>query len=88
VPPPLARAVAATVIRALGVEATRPTEAIALGDERLLTMGNTEAAAHFEVENPIGRRDKKSGAKKRKQDEIEASYALNRRPEFVDGVAG
>ncbi len=88
VPPPLARAVAAAVIRALGIEPTRPTEAIALGDERLLTMGNTEAAAHFQVENPIGRRDKKSGAKKRKQEEIEASYALNGRPEFVDGVAG
>ncbi|MEQ9145202.1 MAG: DNA cytosine methyltransferase [Parvibaculaceae bacterium] len=88
VPPPLARAVASEVIRALGIEPTRPTEAIALGDERLLTMGNTEAAAHFQVENPIGRRDKKSGAKKRKQEEIEASYALNGRHEFVDGVAG
>ena len=88
VPPPLARAVAAAVMRALGVEPTRPTEAIALGDERLLTMGNTEAAAHFQVENPIGRRDKKSGAKKRKQEEIEASYSLNGRPEFVDGIAG
>lgn len=88
VPPPLARAVASEVIRALRIEPTRPTEAIALGDERLLTMGNTEAAAHFQIENPIGRRDKKSGAKKRKQEEIEASYALNGRPEFVDGVAG
>lgn len=88
VPPPLARAVASAVIRALGIDPTRPTEAVALGDERLLTMGSTEAAAHFQVENPIGRRDKKSGAKKRKQEEIEASYALNGRPEFVDGVAG
>src|SRR5690606_2721328 len=82
VPPPLARAVAAAVIRALAVEPTRPTEAIALGDERLLTMGNTEAAAHFQVENPIGRRDKKSGAKKRKQEEIEALYSLNGRSQF------
>lgn len=88
VPPPLARAVAAAVIRALGVKPTRPTAAIALGDERLLTMGNNEAAAHFQVENPIGRRDKKSGAKKRKQEEIEASYTLNGRSEFIDGVAG
>ena len=87
VPPPLARAVASAVIRALGIDPTRPTEAVALGDERLLTMGSTEAAAHFQVENPIGRRDKKSGAKKRKQEEIEASYSLNGRPEFIDGVA-
>lgn len=71
VPPPLARAVATSVIKALGVRRTRPTEALELGDECLLTMGNTEAAAHFKVANPIGRRDKKSGAKKRKQAEIE-----------------
>lgn len=71
VPPPLARAVATSVIKALGIRRTRPTEALELGDECLLTMGNTEAAAHFKVANPIGRRDKKSGAKKRKQAEIE-----------------
>ena len=88
VPPPLARAVASAVIRALGIDPTRPTEAVALGDERLLSMGSTEAAAHFQVENPIGRRDKKSGAKKRKQEEIEASNSLNGRTQFVDGVAG
>ena len=88
VPPLLARAVASAVIRALGVEPTRPAEAIDLGDEMLLAMGNAEAAEHFQVENPIGRRDKKSGARKRKQDEIEASYALNGRAQFVDGVAG
>lgn len=88
VPPPLARAVASAVIQALGVEPSRPTEAIDLGDERLLTMGSTEASQHFQVENPIGRRNKKSGAKKRKQEEIEELYALNRRAQFVDGVAG
>ena len=88
VPPPLARAVASALIRALGVEPTRPTEAIDLGEERLLAMGSTEASQHFQVENPIGRRDKKSGAKKRKQEEIEELYALNRRAQFVDGVAG
>lgn len=71
VPPPLARAVANSIIKALGKRRTRPMEALDLGDVALLTMGNTEAAAHFGVENPIGRRDKKSGAKKRKQHEIE-----------------
>ncbi len=88
VPPPLARAVAGTVISALGICPTRPSEAVNLGDEKLLRMGNTEAAAYFEVRNPIGRRDKKSGARKRKQEEIEASYALHRRAQLVDGVAG
>lgn len=71
VPPPLARAVATSIFKALGKRRTRPTKALELGDETLLTMGNTEAAAHFGVKNPIGRRDKKSGAKKRKQSEIE-----------------
>lgn len=71
VPPPLARAVATSVIKALGVRRTRPTKTLELGDVALLTMGNTQAAAHFGVSNPIGRRDKKSGAKKRTQTEIE-----------------
>ncbi|WP_349774982.1 DNA cytosine methyltransferase [Rhabdaerophilum sp. SD176] len=88
VPPPLARAVASVVIAALGVRATRPTEAVDLGDEKLLSMGNIEAAAYFEIHNPIGRRDKKSGARKRKQEEIEASYALHTGAQLVDGVAG
>ncbi len=84
----LARAVAGAVIAALGIRPTRPTEAVDLGDEKLLGMGNAEAAAYFEVRNPIGRRDKKSGARKRKQEEIEASYALHRGMQLVDGVAG
>lgn len=88
VPPPLARAVAGSVIKALGGKATRPTDALDLGDEALLTMNSTEAAAYFGVENPIGRRDRKSGAKKRKQEEIEASNAFDRRMQFVDGIAG
>ncbi|UJQ93629.1 DNA cytosine methyltransferase [Mariluticola halotolerans] len=83
VPPPLARAVATAVIKALGVKRTRPSEALDLGDERLLTMGNTEAAAHFNIANPIGRRDKKSGTKKRKQAEIELA---ERKAANVDNV--
>src|SRR5690606_16025822 len=35
VPPPLARAIATQVMRALGVKPTRPTHPIALGDPRL-----------------------------------------------------
>jgi DNA (cytosine-5)-methyltransferase 1 len=71
VPPPLARAVASTVIRALGVKATRPTEKVGLGDPALIGMVMSEAADYFGVKSPIGRRDQKSGAKKRKQHEIE-----------------
>jgi DNA (cytosine-5)-methyltransferase 1 len=72
VPPPLARAVAAEIIAALGIEPTQPDVTLTLGDPSLLRMDMSEAAGFWGVPNPIGRRDKKSGAKKRKQHEIEA----------------
>lgn len=72
VPPPLARAIAIAVARAIGLEPGGPAQAIDLGDERLLYMEMSEAAQHFGVAPPRSRRDKKSGAKKRKQHEIEA----------------
>lgn len=72
VPPPLARAVAAQLIEAMSISPAAPAEPLALGDPRLLRMGMAEAAEHFGIQVPIGRRDRKSGAKKRKQAEIEA----------------
>lgn len=71
VPPPLARAVAAQVIAALGVESERPFEVLDLGDPGLLGFDLTAAAAHFGVQPIASRRDRKSGAVKRKQHEIE-----------------
>jgi DNA (cytosine-5)-methyltransferase 1 len=71
VPPPLARAVASNVVRALGLKPLRPAGSIALGDETLLYFELTEAAEHFGVKKPNSKRDRKSGAKKRKQHEIE-----------------
>lgn len=72
VPPPLARAVAEQVLIALGVEPSAPAGLLELRDTSLLRLGMAEAAAHFGVATPIGKRDRKSGAKKRKQHEIEA----------------
>ncbi len=72
VPPPLARAVATELIRAGNYQLSRPSETLALGDEAVLRFEMSEAAAYFGVPNPIGRRNKKSGARKRKQHEIEA----------------
>jgi len=72
VPPPLAAALAGEVVRALGAVPERPGEDLALGDVRLLTFEMADAAAHFGVSKPNGRRDRKSGAKKRKQHEIES----------------
>ena len=75
VPPPLARAVAASVREALGVSPTCPPGSIPLGAPNLLSMDMTEAAAHWGVAVPIAKRDRKSGAKKRKQEDIERARA-------------
>lgn len=72
VPPPLARAVAGQVLKAMGVAPTKPKDALDLGDESLLRMSMTDASEHWGIATPIGRRDRKSGAKKRTQHEIEA----------------
>jgi DNA (cytosine-5)-methyltransferase 1 len=71
VPPPLARAVAASVIAAIGLVPERPAIAIDLGDPALLRMTVSEAAQFFDVPAPPMRRDKKSGATKRRQVDIE-----------------
>ena len=71
VPPPLARAIATEVIRALGVVSSLPKGTIPLGDPALLSLDLSGAAQHFGVEPPPSRRDRKSGAKKRKQIDIE-----------------
>ena len=76
VPPPLARAVAQMVMLALGAIPSRPPNPLNLGNPALLSLDMSSAAAHFDVAAPNGRRDKKSGAKKRKQHEIEAERQL------------
>ena len=47
VPPPLARAIAAQVMEALGETPIRPNGALALGDPILLMHHVSSAAAHF-----------------------------------------
>ena len=71
VPPPLARAIAGCVIAALGATPNRPAGTVKLGDRALLTLDLSAAARHFGVEPPPSRRDRKSGARKRKQIDIE-----------------
>ena len=72
VPPPLAEAVALRIVEALKRKSIRPEGTLALGDPALLRYDMTEAAERFGVDAPASRRDRKSGAKKRKQEEIEA----------------
>lgn len=69
VPPPLARAVAAEVLRAAGFSPSVPAELVKLGSPTLLSMDMGQAAAHFGVPAPIGKRDKKGAPKRRQWDE-------------------
>ena len=71
VPPPLARAVAAQVMDALGWEPERPFERVELGAVDLLGLTISQAADFFGISAPPSKRDRKSGAKKRKQEDIE-----------------
>jgi DNA (cytosine-5)-methyltransferase 1 len=71
VAPPMARAIASKIAEALGVKPTRPGKPMELGDEHLLYLEMSEAAEQFGVPAPRSKRDRKSGAKKRKQHEIE-----------------
>ena len=71
VPPPLARAIASSVIAALGILPRKPQHSLALGDPALLCFDLSSAAAHFGIEVQPARRDRKSGASKRRQIDIE-----------------
>ena len=71
VPPPLARAVAVQVIKSLGADQTRPRKSLTLSNEALLSLDLSAASAYFGVQALPSRRDQKSGAKKRKQIDIE-----------------
>lgn len=71
VPPPLARAVAAQLIDALGYQPERPFEFVDFGSVELLGMTVSQAASYFGIAAPPSKRDRKSGATKRKQIDIE-----------------
>ena len=71
VPPPLARAVAGCVTVALGRAPIPGEGTMELGDPALLAFDLSAAARHFGIEPPPNRRDRKSGARKRKQVDIE-----------------
>lgn len=72
VPPPLARAIAREIVRAAEVAPEKPKGVMPLGPVPLLHMDMSEAARFFGVPVPIGRRDRKSGSRKRSQAQIEA----------------
>lgn len=78
VPVPMARAIGFSVMAALDCEPTRPTRLLDLGDPALLYMEMSQAADYFGVQPLNGKRDRKSGAKKRKQYEVEADLIARR----------
>jgi DNA (cytosine-5)-methyltransferase 1 len=71
VSPIVARYVGLKIAEAIGHTPTQPDDVLELGDVALLSMDMSRAAAFWKVISPIGRRDRKSGAKKRKQHEVE-----------------
>jgi len=71
VPPPLARAVASSIVDAMGIGVQRPRRSLDLGDDTLLRMDMTQAAKYWGVPAPLNRRTMKSGAKKRTQAQTE-----------------
>jgi DNA (cytosine-5)-methyltransferase 1 len=77
VAPPLAFELGSALLAASGVVPKRSRAIMTLGNPNLLRMNMSEASEYWGVVKPITRRDRKSGAKKRRQHEIEA--ALSRR---------
>lgn len=76
VPPPLARAIAGKVIEVIGLRPERPFEIVELGDPALLRMNLSQASAFFGVAAIPSKRDRKSGAVKRRQQDIEAARVV------------
>lgn len=72
VPPPMARAVASGIMEALQRVPELPSRSVKLGNPTLIGLSMREAAARFGRAFEASRRDRKSGATKRKQSEIEA----------------
>ena len=77
VPPPLARAVAAQVIKSMRIKIERPFEVISLGNTDLLRLNLSQASEYFGIPSTPSKRDRKSGAVKRSQYDIEVLRLAN-----------
>ncbi len=63
VPPPLARAIAAEIMTALGHRPSVPAVTLPASDERLLTMTAAAAARYWGIKSPIRQRDRVAKAR-------------------------
>lgn len=77
VPPPLAYALAKELVALINPNLEQSQESINLGDDDLLRLDMSKASSYWGIENPIAKRNRKSGSKKRKQEEIEALRVTN-----------
>lgn len=77
VPPPLARMVASAIIEAMDHKPVTSNLVWDLGAPNLLTMDMSQASRYWGVESPIQKRDRKSGARKRTQQETELERLSN-----------
>lgn len=78
VPPPLAHAIASEILKALEIAPQKPQQHLNLGDPKLLEFDLSTAAKYFNTQAPKSKRDRKSGATKRRQIDIEN----NREPQL------
>ena len=76
VPPPLARSVGLEIGKAAGLTPQVCDKTISLGDPALLKMDISAASRFWAIERPTGKRDRKSGARKRSQQATEAARLL------------
>ncbi len=77
VPPPLARAMGTQIIQAMGLTPSRPRQILPLGDESLLRMDMSQTSQYWGVANPIAKRDRRRGARKRTRVEVSASSQID-----------
>ena len=76
VPPPLAFSLAKELMKVLDSSPKPPSISMNLGDEQVLYFDMSRASKYFGIKNPIKKRDRKSGAKKRKQEQIESQISI------------
>lgn len=76
VPPPLAFAIAQSLLTAQSLTPQRPSRVLPLGDKALLQMDMSSASRYWGIKHPIKQRDRKSGQRKRKQTDLEMLTAV------------
>lgn len=75
VPPLLAYHIGLSILQTLKLSPKASDRVISLGDPKLLELTLSQACDYWGVPNPISKRNMKSGAKKRKQKDIELERA-------------